>query len=76
VAEHTLFLEFATIVWALDIKQAVDSSTGEPFPIDLDRLTGFTRKGLSKPKEYPISITPRSAERLALLTKVTESEDL
>lgn len=45
VAEQTLFLEFATIVWALDIKPAVDS-TGRPIPINSDRETGFTTVGL------------------------------
>jgi hypothetical protein len=39
-------LMFATIVWALDIKQAVDTKTGEPVGIDADRETGFLPTGL------------------------------
>ncbi|KAK7043902.1 hypothetical protein VNI00_008068 [Paramarasmius palmivorus] len=45
VAEHSLFLELATLVWALDVKQAIDKD-GKPIPINTDRVTGFTPGGV------------------------------
>lgn len=75
VAEQSLFLEFATIVWALNIKLAKDSA-GKPVPINCDREAGFASVGLLKPLPFSVSITPRYPERTKLLASLVEAEDL
>jgi len=76
VGEQTLFLEFATIAWALDVRPAVDGATGKPIPINSDRETGFSPVGLLKALPFKVSITPRSPARTKILTAVVEAEDL
>ncbi|ESK83069.1 cytochrome p450 [Moniliophthora roreri MCA 2997] len=76
VAEHSLFLELATLVWGLDVKQAIDKNTGKPIPINTNRETGFAPGGVMKPYGFAVSITPRSAERSKLLARAVEDEGL
>jgi hypothetical protein len=46
MAEQTLFLEFATIAWALNVRPAIDPETGKPIPLNPDRETGYSPVGL------------------------------
>lgn len=46
VGEQTLFLEFAMIAWALDVRTAKDPTTGNPVPLNPDRETGYSPVGL------------------------------
>ncbi|CAI7607955.1 unnamed protein product [Penicillium pancosmium] len=65
VAERSLFLGMAGILWAFTIKPAKDSHGNEIIP-DADRLTqGF----VCMPEPFPASITPRSKEREAMIIK-------
>ncbi|KAG7087228.1 hypothetical protein E1B28_013209 [Marasmius oreades] len=76
VGEQTLFLEFATIAWALHVSRAKDPQTGEDIPLNSDRETGFSPVGLLEPLPFKVSITPRSEERTKLLERVVESEEI
>ncbi|KAK5172958.1 uncharacterized protein LTR77_003080 [Saxophila tyrrhenica] len=59
VAERSLFLGMARMLWAFDITPAMDAS-GQPIIPDQDKLTqGF----VCMPEEYPATITPRSKAR-------------
>ena len=59
VAERSLFLGIARILWAFDIRPSTDAS-GQPIIPDQEKLTqGF----VCMPEEYPAEINPRSRER-------------
>ena len=59
VAERSLFLGVARMLWAFDISAAKDGQ-GKPIIPDQDRLTqGF----VCQPEEFPVAITPRSEAR-------------
>jgi cytochrome P450 len=65
VAERSLFLGMAGILWAFTIKPAKDPHGNEIIP-NADRLTqGF----VCMPEPFPASITPRSNEREAMVIK-------
>lgn len=56
VAERSLFLGMARILWAFDISPAQDSAGNDIIP-DQEKLTqGF----VCMPEEFPVRITPRS----------------
>ncbi|TFY62803.1 hypothetical protein EVJ58_g3641 [Rhodofomes roseus] len=76
VGEHTLFLMLATIVWALDVRPKLDSSTGRPIPINSDRETGFASVGLLRARPFAVALTPRSEERSRLLAQIVEDGGL
>ncbi|KAF2764363.1 cytochrome P450 [Teratosphaeria nubilosa] len=61
VAERSLFLGVARILWALDIKPKEDAD-GKPILPDQSK---FTQGFVCMPEEYPVIITPRSAQRAA-----------
>ncbi|KAK4497142.1 hypothetical protein PRZ48_011592 [Zasmidium cellare] len=63
VAERSLFLGIARFLWAFDVRPALDAEGREIWP-DQERLTqGF----VCMPEEFPARITPRSAEKAALV---------
>lgn len=63
VAERSLFLGMAGILWAFDISPAHDDR-GRPILPDADRLTqGF----VCLPEEYPATIRPRATEKAELI---------
>ena len=59
VAERSLFLGIARLLWAFDIEKAVDTE-GKPIWPDASELT---EGGLVQPKSFPASIRPRSEEK-------------
>ncbi|KAH8431937.1 cytochrome P450 [Aspergillus melleus] len=71
VAERSLFLGMAGILWAFDISPALDVM-GSPILPDADRLTqGF----VCLPEEYPATIRPRTREKADLIrTEWKEAE--
>jgi cytochrome P450 len=65
VAERSLFLGISRMLWAFDIKPALDAQ-GKPIYPDPEKLTqGF----VCMPEEFPARIIPRSKERAAVVTK-------
>lgn len=65
VAERSLFLGIARILWAFDISPAVDDAGNKIIP-DQDRLTqGF----VCMPEEYPATITARTTDRAEVIRK-------
>ncbi|KZT04209.1 cytochrome P450 [Laetiporus sulphureus 93-53] len=76
VAETTLFLTFATIVWAVDVRPAISPETGKPIPINSDRETGFAPVGLLRALPFEVSLTSRFPARTQLLARITENDDL
>lgn len=60
VAERSLFLGVARMLWALDFAPAKDPATGKVMLPDQEKLTqGF----VCQPVEFPVAITPRSEAR-------------
>jgi hypothetical protein len=71
VAERSLFLGMSRILWAFDIRPALDESGKEIIP-DKDRLTqGF----VCMPEEFPARITPRSRERAEMVRREWEAAE-
>ncbi|XP_014551819.1 hypothetical protein COCVIDRAFT_111850, partial [Bipolaris victoriae FI3] len=69
VAENTLLLAIARILWTFDISKAKDSS-GNVIETDRDAMVG----GLAaKPAPFKGKIVPRSAERMAIIDKEWEN---
>ncbi|KAJ2893599.1 hypothetical protein MKZ38_008422 [Zalerion maritima] len=65
VAERSLFLGIARMLWAFDIKPKMDAG-GRPILPDPDKLTqGF----VCMPEDFECDIAPRSMERAKLVTK-------
>jgi hypothetical protein len=59
VAERSLFLGIARMLWAFNFEPQVDAAGNAMLP-DPDRLTqGF----VCQPEPFPVKITPRSPER-------------
>ena len=75
VAEETIFMVLATIVWGLDVRKEKDVS-GKEKEINTDRGTAFAPGGVMKPYAFPVSITPRSKEKAKFLAAVVEDEGL
>lgn len=75
VAEETIFLELATVAWGLNVTKQKDSN-GKDIEIDTDRGRAFAPGGVMKPYPFPVSITPRSADRAKLLAATVEDEGL
>ncbi|KAF8957829.1 cytochrome P450 [Flammula alnicola] len=75
VAEGTIFLELATVAWGLNVRKQKDER-GREKEIDTDRGRAFAPGGVMKPYPFPVSITPRSAERAKLLAAIVEDEGL
>ncbi|KAL2838959.1 cytochrome P450 [Aspergillus pseudoustus] len=71
VAERSLFLGMSRILWAFDIRPAVDEKGKEILP-DANRLTqGF----VCMPEEFPARIAPRSKERAEMVRKEWEAAE-
>ncbi|EAQ93834.1 hypothetical protein CHGG_02069 [Chaetomium globosum CBS 148.51] len=66
VAERSLFLGVARMLWALDIRPATDPVTGKVVLPDQQKLTqGF----VCQPVEFPVAITPRSEARRQMVVE-------
>ncbi|KAL3483239.1 cytochrome P450 [Aspergillus germanicus] len=71
VAERSLFLGMSRILWAFDIRPALDDKGNEIIP-DKDRLTqGF----VCMPEEFPARITPRSEGRAEMVRREWEAAE-
>jgi cytochrome P450 len=75
VAERSLFLGIARLLWAFNIKPAKDANGKEIVPEGQKFTQGF----VCMPEEYPASILPRSQERAEIVRKewkMAEAETL
>ncbi|KAI0182888.1 cytochrome P450 [Xylaria flabelliformis] len=59
IADRTMFLAIARLLWAFDLRRAIDKKTGEEIVPDMDNLTS----GLfAEPKPFQAAITPRAGK--------------
>ena len=66
VAERSLFLGMSRILWAFNIRPAIDPSTGKEILPDPDKLTqGF----VCMPEEFQAKITPRDQRRAEIVMR-------
>lgn len=65
VADRSLFLVIARLMWAFDISKAVDGDGNEIAPEQDDLVGGF----LMQPRIFPVRITPRSELRASRVRK-------
>ncbi|KJX93979.1 hypothetical protein TI39_contig4229g00018 [Zymoseptoria brevis] len=75
VAERSLFLGMARLLWAFSIKPAKDANGNEIVP----QGQKFTQGFVCMPEEYPADIKPRSRERADIVRRewqMAESESL
>jgi hypothetical protein len=75
VAEETIFMVLAMVVWGLNVRKEKDES-GMEKEIDTDRGSAFAPGGVMKPYGFHVSINSRSVERAKLLAAVVEAEGL
>lgn len=69
VANNSLFIDMAIMLWALNIERTVDE-TGKPTPLDID---GCVEDGLVvRPMPFKCKITPRFPEAIAVLEQEKE----
>ncbi|EIN11999.1 cytochrome P450 [Punctularia strigosozonata HHB-11173 SS5] len=69
VANDSLFIEIATILWACKIEPIKDAN-GKPVPIDAD---GFINTGLVvRPKPFQVSVKPRFESAAAVLAETID----
>ena len=64
LAENSLRIMIAKIVWALDIKKAEGRESEK---IDTSPLSAYQGGFLIAPNKFPVRITPRSEERVKVL---------
>ncbi|GME27166.1 cytochrome p450 [Neofusicoccum parvum] len=64
IAERSLFLGIARILWGFDIKPVIDEATGEPKPPEQDRLVGGL---VMMPDKYEADIKPRSERHAEIM---------
>ncbi|KAF8505426.1 cytochrome P450 [Russula emetica] len=69
VADNSLFINIAVMLWASKIERKRDAS-GQSVPLDVD---GFTDEGLiARPVPFEFEVTPRFTETLSLLAQESE----
>lgn len=80
IADRSLFLALARIVWAFDLKRAVDPVTKQEVVPDKDDLVDGV---MSLPKPFPANIVPRNSAKAdsvrqawAEVSKVLDAETL
>lgn len=80
IADRSLFLALARIVWAFDLKRAVDPVTKQEIVPDKDDLVDGV---MSLPKPFPANIVPRNSAKAdsvrqawAEVSKVLDAETL
>ncbi|KAI9567149.1 cytochrome P450 [Boletus coccyginus] len=73
VANNSLFIDIAMVLWAMNIEPATDAQ-GKPIPIDVD---GCVEDGLVvRPIPFQVKITPRFPEAAMMLELERESHGL
>ena len=74
LAERSLFLAVARILWAFTIQPKLDQ-TGNPIPIDVDPATGYHEGLLNECLPFEVDIKIRSEKRLeTILAEVAKAE--
>jgi cytochrome P450 family 619 len=69
LAERTLWLAMARILWAFDIKPKVDAVTGRSIPIDVDPVTGYTDGFVNQCLPFEVDVKIRSDKRRETIFK-------
>ncbi|KAL9619846.1 MAG: hypothetical protein Q9160_005586 [Pyrenula sp. 1 TL-2023] len=69
LAERTLWLAMARILWGFDIKSKVDTATGKPVPIDVDPVTGYTDGFVNQCLPFQVDVKIRSERRRETIFK-------
>ncbi|KAF9263362.1 cytochrome P450 [Marasmius fiardii PR-910] len=73
LAENSLFLVLARIIWAFDLQVPRDPKTGNPLVPDInDEEATFTTGFVSVPKIYPVAFVPRTEVRKEMVMKAFE----
>jgi cytochrome P450 len=73
VANNSLFVDIAVVLWAMNIEPAEDAQ-GKPLPIDVD---GCVEDGLVvRPIPFKVKVTPRFPEAVTMLELERESHGL
>lgn len=62
LAERSMFLGVAKLLWAFKFEQKLDAA-GVPIPIDTDPVTGYSEGFLVCPKKFECNVIPRSEAR-------------
>jgi len=70
LAEQSLFINVARLLWAFSLSKATDPASGEPVPVD---LLAFTDGFNSLPLPFELSIAPRSAAHAAVVEREWEA---
>jgi hypothetical protein len=65
IAERSLFMGMARMLWAFNFERAVDEN-GVPIPVDIDDLVGGATV---QPADFKVKITPRSKEKADIIRK-------
>ncbi|KAG7098797.1 hypothetical protein E1B28_000702 [Marasmius oreades] len=73
VAQDSLFLVLARIIWAFDLQVPRDPTSGNPLVPDInDEEATFTTGFVSVPKIYPVAFVPRTEEKAKMIIKSFE----
>ncbi|KAJ7579229.1 cytochrome P450 [Mycena floridula] len=73
IAENSLFITLARIIWAFDIQAPRDPNTGIPMVPDIaDEERTFTEGFVSTPYPFGVEWRPRSAKHAELIRKAYE----
>lgn len=74
LAERSLFITFAKLLWGFEITPAKDS-TGKDVVVDLDPVTGYTDGAIILPEKFDCNIKIRSEKKKeTLLREFTVAE--
>jgi cytochrome P450 family 619 len=63
LAERTMFVGMAKLLWAFDFDKCIDPLTGSPIEPDTDPISGYSGGAILVAKPFPCEITPRSVAR-------------
>lgn len=66
LAERNMWRIVSKLLWAFDISEQIDESTGERIPLDKD---GFNSAILMCPLPFQVKVTPRSQEHVAVVER-------
>ena len=69
LAERTQFRMLAAILWTFHIEKAVDETTGNEIPIDIE---AFEDKLIAGPKPFKVRFTPRSSKHIEIIKREAE----
>ncbi|KAK3700221.1 hypothetical protein LTR37_016100 [Vermiconidia calcicola] len=71
IAERSLFLGIARLIFAFEFSPAINDRTGQPITYDVDDLVG----GITvEPRHYPCTITLRSESKAKMIREAVEAD--